>query len=206
MIAAIHQNNFLPWGNYFHKIKDSDIFVFLDSVEYSRGTKINRVKIRLNNYWLTVPVLNKAHQLIKDTLIDNSKKWKKKHLMTIEQAYKKTTYFNKYFPIIKEIYNKEWKKLSDFNIELIKEICKSLNIKTKFVKSSELNVTGFKNKLLISICKEVKADTYLSGIGAKAYNDEDLFKENGINIIHQGKFNNPFSIIDILFKEGDLNG
>jgi len=36
MKIAIHQPQYLPWPGYFNKILQSDIFVFLDDVQYKK--------------------------------------------------------------------------------------------------------------------------------------------------------------------------
>ena len=59
--VSIHQPNYIPWIGYFDKMSKSDVFVFLDSVEYSSGSVINRNKIRNATgwNWLTVPINKK---------------------------------------------------------------------------------------------------------------------------------------------------
>ena len=36
MIVSIHQPAYLPWIGYFNKIINSDIFVYLDTVQFQR--------------------------------------------------------------------------------------------------------------------------------------------------------------------------
>jgi hypothetical protein len=36
MTVAIHQPNYIPWLGFFHKMKNSDIFVLLDNVKHSK--------------------------------------------------------------------------------------------------------------------------------------------------------------------------
>ena len=81
-IVAIHQPNFLPWIGYFYKIVKSDIFVFLDNVQYTKNSFINRNKIKTSQgeMWLTVPVSFSFGQLIRKVRINNLVDWQKKHL------------------------------------------------------------------------------------------------------------------------------
>ena len=57
-----------------------------------------------------------------------------------------------------------------------------LKIKTDVVLSSDLNVGGSKTELLVNLCKEVGATTYLSGKGGLDYLDKDLFKNIKLEI------------------------
>ena len=58
MIVAIHQPNYAPWLGYFAKMARADVFVFLDDVQYTKNSYINRVQIDAGGTarWLTVPV------------------------------------------------------------------------------------------------------------------------------------------------------
>jgi hypothetical protein len=38
MIVSIHQPNYFPWVGYFYKRMKSDIFVFLDDVQFSKNS------------------------------------------------------------------------------------------------------------------------------------------------------------------------
>jgi len=55
-----------------------------------------------------------------------------------------------------------------------------LGIDTPYILSSELNVEGSKTELLVNLCREVGATTYLSGRGGLDYLDMEMF--SGINI------------------------
>ena len=61
MRLSCHQPQYLPWLGYFDKINKSDIFVFLDDVQYKKREFQNRNKIRnsTGEEWLTVPVISK---------------------------------------------------------------------------------------------------------------------------------------------------
>ncbi len=216
-MVAIHQPNYLPWIGYFHKIYNSDIFVFLDDRQYGKNQVANRNKIKTAKGWiyLTVPVLIKGHfgQLTLDVEIDNHINWRKKHWKSILFNYKKAHYFDDYSYFFEDLYQKEWEKLSELNEYIIRNIVNILGIKIKFIRSSELDIKGTSTENLINIVKAVGGDTYLSGIHGKDYMDENKFRENGINLTYQdfhhptyrqlfGDFIPNMSIIDLLFNEG----
>ena len=74
----IHQPEYLPWINLFNKLKQSDIFVFLDNVQYNRRSYQNRnlIKTKNGSEYLTVPIKKQPREtLIKDILINNTVNW-----------------------------------------------------------------------------------------------------------------------------------
>jgi len=215
-VVGIHQPQYLSYIGYFDKIDKSDIFVFLDDVQYKKNEWQNRNKIKIPGGWqyITVPVKYKFGQLINEVLIDNSKNWRKNHWNSIITNYNKAKYFKKYSDFFEDVYKREWVYLVDINIFLIEGIVKFLGINTIFIKSSTLGIKGQKTDRLVNICKKLKADTYLSGTGAKQYIEEEKFEKEGIKLLFQD-FKHPvyhqlysgfqpnMSIIDLLFNEGE---
>jgi len=92
--VVILQPSYLPWIGYFEQMARADQFVHLDDVQYTRRDWRNRNKIRTNEgwAWLTVPVQQKNlyTQLLKETRIDNSTNWNKKHCSAIRFNYSNT--------------------------------------------------------------------------------------------------------------------
>lgn len=219
-ILSIHQPNYIPWLGYFYKIARSDVFVYLDSVQYPRGQSFsarNRVKTPNGPTWLTIPVSipdgmkGKASFLEVDFATD---KWRKKHLRTIQMSYAKAPFFDEILELIEEPILHE-SSFVELNITLIEEICKYLNISTKRIRLTELLTEyGEKTQLIIDICKEADANIYLSGTGGgKEYNDEAFLNEHDIELIYSdfkhpeydqlwGDFESHLSIIDLLMNHG----
>ncbi|MBS4034552.1 MAG: WbqC family protein [Ignavibacterium sp.] len=222
MIVAIHQPNFLPWIGFFNKIKNSDLFVFLDDVQFERGkTFTSRTRILINGQenWLTVPVVNKSELIaIKDIKVDKSFIWKHKHLRTLELNYKKHPYFNEVFKILEDIYKNETVFLIDYNISFILRICDYLDIRKKIINSSDIEGVTDKNswEKLLYILIKTEAKIYLSGSGegSKRYVNESDLRKNDISLLWQDynmqtyiqknsrDFVSHLSIIDLLFNYG----
>lgn len=193
-ICAIHQPNFIPWLPYFDKISKADIFIFLDNVAYpksgsSMGAWCNRVAIDMQgrDLWFSCPVIRESGtQLIKTVKINyrqvNFEKW----IYTLQCAYAKHSNLRIITQIITEVFNENHLFVADFNISLIKKICKLIDINTFFTKQSELGADSFSsNEMLINLCHKVNASHYLSGTGAISYMDDEKFLESGIHVLHQ---------------------
>jgi len=194
-VCAIHQPNFFPWLPFFDKISKVDVFIFLDKVSYpksgkSMGSWCNRVNISMNGKktWFSFPVIREhGIQPINNVLINRKCLDLEKLMYTLRCAYAKKENFSFVESVFKEIIQKqELKSLSDFNIQAIKKIAYILGIKTKFVRQSDLeDLSLSSNEMLVNLCKQVNATTYLSGKGAKAYMDDILFKKNSIEVLYQ---------------------
>jgi len=222
MIAAIHQPLYIPWQPYFAKIARSDVFVFLDDVQYPRSKGFfnrNAIKGPQGPLFLTVPVKGRADMpSVREIAVDSSCNWQQKHWKTISLNYAKAPHFKAARQTIEAIYvGRSWERLCDVNVELIRRVAELMGIQTRFVFSSELGLPrdeGMKERL-IAILKAVGADQYLTGKGAGSlrYMDEEEFAKNGVRVLwHEyrqspytqlwGPFLPDMSIIDLLFNCG----
>ncbi len=217
MIIGIHQPQYLPWLGLIDRIEQCDIFVILDNVPYSKNYFYNRNRIKTSKgwMWLTIPVLftGRFGQLIKDIKIDNTQDWRRKHLRSIYYEYKKSPYFDFFYPPLKELLNTDWENLSDLSSESMILLVNLFGLSKQIVKASDLQVDGAKENLLINICMKLKADIYLSGPDGKSYLNLNNWNNKGIRVVFQD-FKHPkypqlfngfipqMSAIDLLFNCG----
>ncbi|MCZ6677020.1 MAG: WbqC family protein [Candidatus Poribacteria bacterium] len=215
MIVSVHQPQYLPWLGYFDKIDRSDLFVFLDNVQYKKREFQNRNRIRTpsGDVWLTVPVQTKGryNQPIREVHIDNTADWRKKHWQSIAHSYQKAPHFSAYKDALELLYHSTWEKLDVLNQFCVRLLMKRLNILTPVVLESELDVSSTRTERIIEICQQVGASTYLSGAGGQAYIDTDRFGEAEIELVYQ-HYSHPvypqihdgfvpyMSVIDLLFN------
>lgn len=216
-VVAIHQPQYLPYLGFFHKIAHCDVFVVLDDVQFQKSGFQNRNRIKTSEswQWLTVPVLQKSGQLIKDVRINDEVTWQRKHWSALTTNYASATYFGEYSNDLQPILNAEWKGLGDLNFALMQWAMKVLNIDTPIERSSTMEIAGEGTSRLIRICQKLKASRYLSGPGGKNYMDMDAFRQSSIDVIWQD-FRSPvyqqqfpgtqfvpdLSVLDALFNCG----
>lgn len=189
-IVSIHQPAYLPWLGYFDRIKKVDIFVFLDTVQFEKGSFINRNKIKTaNGYaWLTVPVKSKGYMqsTVGDILIDHSQDWRRKHLSKIYHAYKDSPGFEEKYQKLGDLYlGGLYLNLSSMCYHHLVFWLKELGISTRVCKASDISVRlGKKSDLNLDICKYLGADYYLSGPFGRQYLDEESFRKEKIKVIY----------------------
>jgi hypothetical protein len=222
MRIAIHQPHFLPWLGYLHRMASVDAFVLLDHVQFERRNYQNRTMIRMNGaaHWLTVPVVQRSQQeRIVDKEVDNAggeeRWWGKLCARTLQHVYGKAPFYREHGPALKALLETRQARLVDVNQVALDWLREVFGIRTRLIRSSELDVRGQRADLILEICKAVKADGLLAGMGgSRGYLNVDEFARNGVRIewhefkhpIYPQPGPQPFlpglSAIDMLFHAG----
>ena len=216
------QPTYLPWVGYFDLIRRSNVFVFLNDVQFSKQDwqVRNKINSQGKELLLTVPIKKaKLATTIDEIKIDQSKPWKKKHLKSIYYSYIKSEYFKEVYPIVVQLLLQENNSLAEFNMEIIKTISSKLFGQKEFIDSRSLEINS-KDKLdrIVKICKKVNATQYLSPAGSMGYlesmNYKEIFSEASLDFVTQKYIQIPYqqmssstflpylSIIDLLFNKG----
>ena len=105
------------------------------------------------------------------------------------------------------------KDLPWHNVHILKFFLNELKIEVPIVKLSDLKICGQKSDLVLNMCKQLKAKTYIFGGEGKNYADQEKFRGSGVEPIFQeynhpeyqqihGDFISHLSIIDLLFNCG----
>lgn len=217
-IVAIHQPNYLPWLGYFAKMATADIFIFLDDVQYSKGSYTNRVRILRDDQprWLTMPVLYKFGDTIRNVQCADAG-WQSRHIDILSDCYRHARCFANVMPDLAAVIKSASAEgsISTINQHLIRSIAARLSLDCKMLCSSEVPVTGLKSDdRLIELTSAVASQaSYLSGQGGSAYQDAGKFAAAEIELQYIG-FKHPvydqgtnefvpgMSIVDGLFHLG----
>lgn len=223
MKCAIMQPTYLSWPGYFSLIDEADVFVILDNVKLEKHSWHVRNKIKTANgeIYLTIPVnatKGRLHTMINEARMDNKIDWRCLHLRSLFLSYKKAEYFNEIYPFVESLIKFDTDNLAEFTTNIIKKISQKIGIKSKFMIASSLkDINGVKDERLVSICRKIHCNTYISPRGSASYIEQKkpggAFPENGIHLYYQNyespiykQLFPPFipylSIIDMLFNCG----
>ena len=181
--CVISQSNYIPWKGYFQMIAQADVFVFYDTVQFTKRDWRSRNKIMTPRgpIWLTIPVGGNRDRRI-DEVILPSGEWRENHIETVRRIYSYSEHIGDLESILEPIFTDEKIiLLSEFNQAIIRKISEYLEIDTVFMNSCDFEIQGDKTERLIQICKEVNADVYISGPAAQNYINNE-FENSGIEL------------------------
>jgi hypothetical protein len=187
MILSAGQPYFAPFPGFFYKILRSDFFVLLDDVQFPRKTTWitrNRFKNDQGTLWMTIPVFKKGLGLrkINTVRIFHEHRWATKHLASLKNAYGKAPYFRDHLDFVTDLFSSKIERLIDINLAIIRYLLKQLNIHTRVLLLSELDIQIRGNPLLIEICRQTGASCYLAQRPAQKYIQPEGFEKAGIRL------------------------
>jgi len=214
-ITAIHQPNYIPWLGYFYKIYKADVFIFQDDVQFSNKGMHNYHNIKSQDglLRLKIPVEGKFGSNINEFRTKDELNWKQKHLKLIEVNYRDAKYFDEVYSDLVLLLNQEYSNLAVLNSTIITFICTKLSITASLINSSDLNLTTKREEKVIDSVKATEGDIYFSGTGARAYQKEENYNAQGIQLMYSdyqpfsypqlwGAFESNVSIVDYLMHCG----
>lgn len=139
---------------------------------------------------LTIPVVkvNGNHTLTKDIEISYKESWQQVHLRCLESAYRKSAYFDYYFPYFEKIYKNKFNTLVELNDYSLNVILKLLKVKKEYSYTEDYDKIINNNDYRISLSKTDFNKTEMKPY-YQVFADRHGFVPN-------------LSIVDLLFNEG----
>ncbi len=195
-VLTAHQVGYLPWLGFFSKIASADLFCSFDSVQYEKNGWINRNQIKTANgpLMLTVPVNGKNHfeKRICEVEIAGGSNWTRKHMRSIELAYRKAPHFDQHFAGVGAILDlyADGGLLNDLNLDMLRYFLRALGLQVPIVNSSDYEFRGSKSLLLLDMCVQLRATAFIFGGEGERYADKQAFHEAGIQPWFQ-KYEHP---------------
>lgn len=194
MIAAIHQPHYLPWAGYLDKMDRADIFILLDTVQFTKGGWQNRNRLRTADgwQWVTVPVLQTPGQLLHEVRIDPKQSaWSRKHRNALQTHYGGAPHFGPVRDALDPIWEAAWDRLTPLCEATLTVLTDLTGIDTRVLKASDLEETPQDaDGRLIALCKQAGAMTYLAGPDGPSYMDMGRWEEAGVEVVIQ-EFTHP---------------
>lgn len=189
--VAIHQPNFLPRLKILQKIAYADVWCVLDSVQYCAREWQNRARIVTSHgnnesFWLSVPV-SRPHgrdTLISEVVLDDPTSTGLIIEQTLFHAYRRAPYWaalNDFFPVLKSLFATD--NLTRLCVDITRALLRIANRQPTVILSSSLPVIGKASDLMATICRHLKATTYLADSGARNYLKPTPF--TGIEVVWQ---------------------
>ena len=192
-MSQIFPISYLPsiqYVSFFLKEDNPKIELFETYQKQSCRTRC-RVMTANGIQTLTVPVIkaNGNHTLTKDIEISYKESWQQIHLRCLESAYRKSAYFDYYFPYLEKIYKQKFNTLVELNDYSFKVILKLLKVNKEYSYTEDFEKIINNNDYRISLSK----------------NEENNFETRPYYQVFADRhgFVPNLSIVDLLFNEGN---
>ncbi len=191
-MSQIFPTAYLPSVQYvslFLKSENASIELFETYQKQSCRTRCN-VMTANGVQTLTIPVIkvNGNHTLTKDIEISYKESWQQVHLRCLESAYRKSAYFDYYFPYFEKIYKQRFNTLVELNDYCLKVILKLIKVKKEYSYTEDFEKIIDNTDYRISLSKNE-----VNKIEMKPY--YQVFAD-------RHGFISNLSIADLLFNEG----
>lgn len=213
--VVISQPMLFPWPGFFEQLQLADVYIYLDDVQFSKGSFTNRVQIGLGDkpHWLTIPLRGKgSFQLIRD-LAPVDDRWRSHHVAQLSEALAAAPWKADALALLGEAYGEP--DLASVLIAGIETSARQMGIggTRRVLRSSAMGVAGRSWQRVLDLVKAVDGTRYLTGHGAAGYLDHDAFEAQGVEVCYMdyslttwprnGAEQTPYlSILDLLAWTG----
>jgi WbqC-like protein family len=216
-IVVASQPRYLPSCAYVHRMLLADVFVYLDTVQFTPRDweSRNRIKTAAGPAWLTVPVVHVSReQRVGETTIDDTQDWRRRHLRSLELSYRRAPHFDEVFALVRGVLERPWPRLLDLNVALADALLGYLGAALRWVLASSLGATEATGQaLLVELTRRAGGTLYLSGPLGRNYIKPAEFQAQGLALAFHdyvpaeypqlfGAFVPNLSALDLLFQCG----
>jgi WbqC-like protein family len=184
---VISQSMYFPWVGFLEQLRQADIFVRYDDVQFSKGSFTNRVQIKAPkaSQWMTVPLQkHNLGQSIEEVQIDDTKNWRGAHLEQLKASYSKAPFFKDMLAVVEAVFSKQFKSIGElaFSSQMSLMHYFSLNVGLRVLNIDDLKIPGSGSQRVQDVVSLLGGDQYITGHGAWNYLDHQAMERSGIEV------------------------
>ena len=183
-VVVISQPMYFPWIGFLSQLSMANTIIWLDDVQFSKGSFVNRIQIKNKNKinWLTCNLEGKGtNQIINQLKLHN--------ISVVDEQRNQLNNCFKYSPHQTDsinVFDETWAEHTSLSETIIKStqvLCKSIGLKLPIqYRSSALNTPGKGSQRVQELVRLVEGDAYLTGHGASRYLDHYSFEKEKITV------------------------
>ena len=175
---------YLPWVGFLAQMALADVFIWLDDVQFSKGSYTNRIQVKTptGSKWMSIPLKEKGSfkNIFELASVGNS--WIKSHRGLLSQSLRGRLHTASAISIFDSAAETD-STLCDKLIVSAEALAKHLDIlPCNVLKASNLNIKGNSWSRVLELVKSVSGTEYITGHGALGYLDHGAFESQGITV------------------------
>ena len=184
--VMISQPMYFPWVGFIAQMALADIMIWLDDVQFSKGSFTNRIQVKTaaGPKWMSIPLKDKGSKiLIRDIeMIDDTTP--KRHKDFLYNTFNKATYVAEMLQTFEDVWMPKGLLVNNL-IDSAEGLADAIGLSDRQTfRASELSVDGYGSQRVLNLVKAVSGDTYLTGHGAIRYLDHPSFNRSGIDVLY----------------------
>lgn len=184
MRVVISQPMYFPWVGFIGQLSLADVIIWLDDVQFSKGSFTNRVQLKSFNSrtWMSVPLVGKGSGVVISELVMADMGTPSRHKVNLFNALGDTPYWSDVSQVFESAWGEKGLLLNTLigSAEGLAEAIGILPCKTFL--ASQLNVQGSGSNRVLGLVKAVGGTSYVTGHGAKNYLDHNAFENAGVPV------------------------
>lgn len=186
-----------PWVGLLEQMRLADIFVHYDDVQFSKGSFVNRVQLKLPEgiRWMTVPIQEfRFGQRINELQPNNTRNWRRQHLDLLARSFETSPFRSDALGLVEHVYDHEYTGLSDLSRASMIALAEYFGFvsERKFVRICELGIQGSGTDRVLEVVKQLGGNKYITGHGAVRYLNHEKFEKAGIDVEYMNYLCTPY--------------
>ena len=180
--VVISQPMYFPWAGFFEQMRLADVYIWLDDVQFSKGSFTNRVQVLLpdKQVWMTIPLADKTGRPIR-ALSASGERWKASHRDLLVQSLRKTEFLDNALCVFDQAVSH--REVVDILIASAETCARTLcALPAQSHRSSDLVIAGHGSARVLDIVRHFGGTRYITGHGAAGYLDMESFESAGIAV------------------------
>lgn len=185
--VCVNQPYYFPYAGYFGLIDKCDLFVVYDNVKFTKRGWINRNRVLSQGSVVNISLpLEKASDYSQISERRISPTYDADNLFrSLEGAYRNATHWDALRNSLPTLLKSDSTNLFDYLFETLQQVCKLLQIETRFVRASDIvdsstDIRGLDR--LLRILASTGATEYINLPGGRSLYQKKYFEEVGVRL------------------------
>ena len=181
--VVISQPMYFPWAGFLSQLAMADTLIWLDDVQFSKGSFTNRIQIQTPQglKWMTVPLQGRGRGSTISELRVADANTSAKHRSILQRSFAESAYVSDAL----EVFDLAWSysSLSEILIASATLLAEAVGVAPqRTFLSSTMEVAGKGSERVLGLVKSVGGDTYITGHGGRHYLEHGAFEDAGIEV------------------------
>lgn len=187
MRVVITQSMLFPWVGLLEQIRLADVVVHYDDVQFSKGSYVNRIQLKMpaGRSWMTVPLAQLSlGQVIDEVKIDQQRPWQSDHRTLLQKSLGSAANYSDAAAVLDSVYKNAFSEIGPLARASLMASLRyfGLDQDRKFLHVDELGIPGSSSDRVLAVVKAVGGTEYITGHGAKNYLDHEGFERAGVSV------------------------